>query len=732
MADELNNQSEEQKEINEIEEKEYLAKIRAKNKKFLIKLSYDERKRIAKHIKGLYNDVKESHDELSDDLDKYDNVYRMVPGVHKTSEVSSDAPNYTTDLSTVMLEVIHSNIMNVLFSPKNIVRVLPTEQNDIPKVAKLDIFANWSVENELNIFEKCDRLFHNSNKNGMTPYIMYWSKEYGTEIKTEIVKNPANPQEPLIDEDTKEPITQEKEISKLLYNGPKLEVFSLKDYYYPKNSTLDKQLDWEMRKIRLNADKVNRNCLEGKYYDTAYEDIGKWGIEEGSPDENKTDKEGEAIPLGKSEKLFMEFYGKLRIKAIKADKENEEESYEELEDEFIAIIELNSETLCQLRKNKFPLKMRPIGIDRCLPDDEGRFEGVGIIEFMDGPQNAYDNLFNQYLFATIQSNDPFGFFAPTGNMKDERIKVQHGYLYPTSDPNSINIVKLPPPDNSLRVMMEEVRNQAQLLFGISDYSAGIESQIDPTAPAKKAEIVLQQGNVRLNLIIKRKNQTLKDIFKRWFLLYQANMPLNKFMRITGETENEWQFLSINMTDFALNSIPDFQLTGNILNANKALEINKKIGVYQMLVGNFFFNPQTIQGQQALHALTKWLLDNLDEMGISNFLPKVEGEETMTPQEENARFMQGDTGVPTEKEDHMYHLNEHRQFLSTPELSNEIRKNVIDHITAHIELLRKLMIRQTIAAQQPPIVPVRQGAEIGQAGQNIPGNVLPSFTGMGGT
>ena len=720
LSNPQDNLAPEAKEINEINEKEYLAKVKKQNKKYLIKLDYLERERIARHIKDLYEQVKDRQKTKEDDLDLYDEVYRMA----RDNTIDSDI-NYRSPLSTVTLEVIHSNIMNVFFTPKDIMRVLPTEANDIPKIKKLDIFGNWSVKNELDIFEKCDRLFHSSGKNGECPYYMTWAKEYGTEIVIETIPDPLNPGDVVLDPDTNEPLMQEREVVKMLYNGPKFEIFSRKDYILPLNAMIGKKPDWEMRRLRLNADKINRNEMEGRYYEDAFEGIGGWGTDNLTSNDNSAkDKEGAEIPLGKTEKLFVEFYGTMRVNAVKADKQGDE-AYEELEDEFIGVVELNSETLCQFRKNKFPLKMRPIGLDLFIPNDDGSLGGIGVMEFMQSIQQSYDGLANQYQFGTIQANNPTIFFSPTGNKRDEPIKIKSGWAYPTSDPNSIKEIKFSPPDASLLNMMELVRNYAQLLFGIGDYQAGLESQIDPSAPAKKAEIVVAQGNVRLNLIVKRKNNTLKDIFKRWFLLYQANMPSNKFMRIAGdEADSPWKFEKINLTDFALNSIPDFELTGNILNSNKALEVQKKLSIYQVLSQNFFFLPQTQQGLQSLHALTKWLLDGLDETGISSFLPSVQGDMVHTPEEENARFLQGDTGEIAEGDDDVQHIRKHTELLLDPTVPDEVKKEVIRHNGLHAENLKKKITMQMVAQQTRLNAP--QG---GQGGQAVGAGAPPAAGGV---
>jgi len=479
----------------------------------------------------------------------------------------------------------------------------------------------------------------------------------------------------------------------------------------------------------MTADEAYRLELQGKHYQgTTQEVFGKTR----SIDTEMIDDEGNQIPLGDTEKEVYEFYGRIRINVVKNDINDEEYELEELEDEFIGLFDIASETLISFRKNKFPLKMRPTGMDLFIPDDEGRISGSGVMEFMESPQKSYDALYNQYIFGVVQANNPFGFFTPMGNQKDEKIKIQNGYLYPTADPSSINIIKLPAPDASMQNILELVRYWAQMLFGIGDYQAGIESTIDPRAPAKKAQIVVEQGNVRLNLIIKRKNKTLKDIFKRWFLLYQANMPPNKFMRIAGDdSDTPWQFDKIDLSDFSLNAIPDFELTGNILNSNKTLEFNKKLGIYQLLIGNPFFSPQTKEGLNALHALTKWLMDSTEETGLSAFLPKIQGEMVHTPEEENARFLQGDYGEPVQGEQHQQHILVHSTFAKNPTLPEEVRAIVIKHIQATIKQLQEEMTQQMVMAQLQPQGGINVQPNAGRPQPINPPPGLLQVPGMGG-
>lgn len=701
------------KEVNADNEKEFLREIKKKNREFLVEgIGELQRERIAKWIDDQFNSAKLKHQEICDKIDEFDKTYRM-----ERKEVTGgegELPNYRSPMSAVALEVMHSKIMNVFFTPTDVANVLPTEEGDISKVDKLSTFLNWSADNELDLFTNMDRLLHSCSKNGECPYLLHWDKQYETEIVRDFIPNPADPTQPLIDSTTKEPLFQERDEQKLVYNAPKLIPFSRKDYIQPKNALMDKLPDWEMRKFRMTYDKYLREELQGKMYPGSIKEIRGWGSDQVTSDDGgqKEDYEGDEIPVGEWEQEFVEFYGRMRITVIKQDAEQDTEERQELEDEFIAVVHLKDQVLCSLRRNKFPLKMRPIGVAYFYPDDEGRRSGLGVMELMESLQLSYDAFFNQAIFATIQSNSPIIFFTPTGNMRDEPLKIKHGFMYPTTDPSGIKEIKLSGPDTAIGNMLEIINNWAQLLFGISDFSAGLESRIDPSAPAKKAELVVQQGNVRMNQIVKRYNKVFQDIFKRWFLLYKDNMPPNKFMRIVGDSkDNPWEFKAVTLEDFALNNIPDFELTGNILNENKALDANKALAIYQVLIQNPLFLPQTQQGLRALHSLTKWLINKMDEVGLSRFVPDIPGEDVATPEEENARFLQGDVGEPTQGEDHVNHIQVHRTLLVDQTIPDEIKEIVVQHINQHVAVMRTEIAQQEVLSQ---VQPITGGQDVGNA------------------
>lgn len=691
-------------ELTEAEEKDYLKSLKKRNKYLLTGVDIEERQRIADHIIGLYNDAKNSHEDLCEKLTQWDEVSRLI----RKEVIGSDGelPNYRIPLSLLSHEVIHSNVMNTFFSPQDIMRVLPTTAEDTPKVNNISVFGNWSLKNEMDIFPNVDQLFHSSTKNGESVCMIYWKSEYGIDIVREPMRDHSG--EIIYDEETKEPIWKEKEVPMQLYNAPFMEVFDRKDYIIPANSLMNQKPEWEGRFIRISYDTYLRDELQGKYYDGSIDMIKSWSSPSKLENE-KQDLDGEDLMTPAWNKEFLYFFGGLKINVINEELNGEAaEKKHELEDEMEAIVHIESRTLCSLNKNRRPLKLRPFVTDYFQPDDTGRRAGIGVYELMDSLQKCYDSLYNEYVYGVALSNNPIIFFSPTGNMRDEKFKIQKGFAYPTSDPNSVKLFSFPPPNDSMRQMMELVQQWAQFLFGISDYAAGMQSGVDPEASGKKVQLIVDQGNVRLNMIIKRKNDTLKEIFKRWFLLYKANMPENKFMRVAGEGEKDdpWKFNPISYEDFALQSIPDFELVGNVLNANKQLEANKAIATYQLLLPNFLFSTATTPGLQAYTSLTKWLIDKIGDAQLARFLPSSDTNGVMyTPEEEDALMLQGEQCKPSMNEDFQHHIQEHLTYMNLATTLDIVKPIVAKHIADTVQMAKqamaaKLAMQQAGIQQQP--------------------------------
>lgn len=693
--------------LSQEDQKQYFSEVKDRNKYLLEGLTKEERVNIANKIIEYYNDAKTEHETLCLKIDEWDEISRML----RKEVIGSDGeqPNYRSPLSFVTHEVLHSNVMNVFFSPQDPMRVIPTALDDIPKVNNISVFGNWSMKNEMQLFENFDILNHASIKNGESVAMVSWKKEYGIEIQRVPVKDEKG--EIVYDEITQEPVFQEKEIEKLVYNAPAMEIINRKDYIQPKDCLMSQTPEWEAVILRMSYDTYLRDELQGKFYSGTVDMIKDWPYSSLTEVE-KTNYEGDTITTPGWSKEFLYWFGRLRINVIKEKLQPTDElkAYE-LEDEFEVIVHIKSKTLSSIRKNRRPMKMRPFVNDYFIPDDTGRRAGIGVYEVMDSLQKCYDVMYSNFVYSTGMSNKPIILMDPTVNMRDEKQKIEVGYIYYTANPKGAQIFQFAEPNEAIKYMLDLVQQWAQFCFGISDYAAGMQSNIDPEASGKKVQLIVDQGNVRLNLIIKRKNNVLKKIFKMWFLLYRDNMPPNKFMRVAGEQNDPWKFEPISYEDFALQSIPDFELTGNVMNANKQLEANKAIAVFQMLIPVVLFNPATQDGLKRLTELCKWLVDKIGDAQLSRLIG-VQDDDTssLTPEEENAMMLQGEEPEPHQGEDIQHHLKVHTAYLMSPHVPEQIKPLIGEHIKKTLEMF-KMMMAQQMAMQQAGMPPMTPGSQM---------------------
>ena len=87
-------------------QKDYLKKVRSKNKNLLIELTQEEKERIADYLYNLYEEVKDKQSEIEDRIDEEQEVMLMQPKVLADDE---DTPSYQSPLTFVTVEVIHAN-----------------------------------------------------------------------------------------------------------------------------------------------------------------------------------------------------------------------------------------------------------------------------------------------------------------------------------------------------------------------------------------------------------------------------------------------------------------------------------------------------------------------------------------------------------------------------------------------------------------------------------------------
>jgi hypothetical protein len=116
---------------------------------------------------------------------------------------------------------------------------------------------------------------------------------------------------------------------------------------------------------------------------------------------------------------------------------------------------------------------------------------------------------------------------------------------------------------------------------------------------------------------------------------------------------------------------------------------------------------------------------MDDIGLSSFLPEIPGDKLFTPEEENARMIQGDIVEPSMNEDQVYHIKVHTPLLYDATLPPEVMKQIKEHIQKTIEAVKTKITFQLATGQQ------NQGVPNGEAPVNRPAGVVqPAGMAMG--
>ena len=89
---------------------------------------------------------------------------------------------------------------------------------------------------------------------------------------------------------------------------------------------------------------------------------------------------------------------------------------------------------------------------------------------------------------------------------------------------------------------------------------------------------------------------------------------------------------------------------------------------------------------------------MEETGISRMIPSTGGEMIQTPEEENARFMQGDFGEPLPNEDHVKHIQTHMMLINDPSMPPQVKEKVVEHVQKHVRMMNDVITMQMMSGQ----------------------------------
>ena len=219
-------------------------------------------------------------------------------------------------------------------------------------------------------------------------------------------------------------------------------------------------------------------------------------------------------------------------------------------------------------------------------------------------------------------------------------------------------------DQVLFQVLGLIQNYSEQFTSTSDYLLGRESKGTKTPTATGTTAIIEQGLVLYTVMIKRLFRSFKKELGLIYTMDQLFLPEEKQYRVMGDMD--FAFPKIKRTDFEgkLDVVP----VGDPSYANRGIRRQEAGEMMAGLINNPVIgkpSPQEpVQKPEVIYAATKQWLDTFDSFnGLSKLLPDLP-EPPLSPEAENALFMQGDSPEPKPGEDHLEHMKSHQQFKSS--------------------------------------------------------------------
>lgn len=315
-----------------------------------------------------------------------------------------------------------------------------------------------------------------------------------------------------------------------------------------------------------------------------------------------------------------------------------------------------------------------------LPNPEG-FYSFGFGHFLEPLIEMMNTAFNQIFDSGRLTNQPFGFYGRRSGIKQRKIKLEPGAMYEIEDATQIAFPRMQAVDQVLFMVLGLIKDYIEQFTSTSDYLMGREARGTKTPTAHGTLAIIEQGLVTFGVITKRIFRSLRKELRLLMTLNNLFLPDKKEFYIM-EGEDKIAFPDIKRETFA--GIRDVIPIGDPSYASKQVRRQEAMELYTILMQN----PLVVQNPRSIYEITSDLIDAYDKKNKSKILPPLP-EDTLSPEMENAMFMQGDKPKVTANENAQQHLIGHNNFLNTDFfnlMANEHKKNFLEHVRQTKELV----------------------------------------------
>lgn len=335
-----------------------------------------------------------------------------------------------------------------------------------------------------------------------------------------------------------------------------------------------------------------------------------------------------------------------------------------------------------------------------------------------GTTYGYSAMFDVYplqemmnsLYSTMSTNaNAFGvqnIFVPRGaDINVNSLEGAMNIIEANAEPKPLNLLSMPP---ELFKLLELIKSDAETISGISSVTRG-----DPQASLKSGNALALVQSMSLQFISGLQQSYVKLIEDTGTALVQilkdfARAP--KVVALVGK--NNRPFLK--------------EFTGEDISA-----INRVVVDVGNPLGNTLAGRVAMAEQMAQMKLLRSPEQYIQVMKTGNLDVALEGDmsELLLIKSENEHLLEGGDVVATAIDSHRLHIVEHKAVVADPDLRKDpaLVKRVMDHIQAHIDLLRSTDPDLLLLVGEQPLNPPGQVPP----DASMPGQDNPMAPGQGG-
>jgi len=606
------------------------------------KIPEDTQKEIAEEIKRHYDiDIQARSDWEA----KRNRWYKLwTTERDEKNEPWPGCANICIPMLAMASNQFHARSYQSVFAPPGMVKTIPVGSNDVDRAKRVEKFLNWQTLYEMEEYEEVfDKLLLQLPVNGVAFKKLYY------------------------DADLERPVS---------------EYISALDLVLPYGTKRLENARRIVHRLWLYYDELQDRSEQG-----IYENFNKLN-EQSETDDQSELKETQDDAIGEKRSsddekphLILETH-----KPYKLSGDSKRHSYKFWVDyETVTLLRVVN---AEITKGSETIVLKNFIDYHFLPNPEG-FYSFGFGHFLETLNEMANTAFNQIFDSGRLTNQPFGFYGRRAGIKERKTKLVPGMMKEVEDAKQVYFPTMQRVDQVLFQVLGLIQQYAEQFTSTSDYLMGRESRGTKTPTAHGTLAIIEQGLVTFGVMTKRIFRSLRKELRMLMLFNQLFMPDNKEYRVL-EDQNV-PFSDIKKEDFT--GIKDVIPIGDPSYASKLTRRQEATELYGILMEN----PIIAKNPRSVHALTEALIDAYDRKDKRKILPELP-EESVPPEVENAKFMQGDRAEPKPGENHGLHLASHLKFMQSPYYKS-MPDQYKETFEAHINATRAMEYMEEEAKQQ---------------------------------